>query len=564
MMTERVLAGVPASPGTAFGEVRRLDAADEIDDTILDKAARPAAAARALDALARSARELEELSTRLRSEGRNDEADILDAGMMMAEDQVLIDAVESAVLNRGLTPASAIRVEVEAAAALLDSLGDEELAARASDVRSLGRRACRLAAEDAFQARSPGGGDAILVASDLGPADVIELDGNVRGIALADGGVTGHAAIVARGLGLPMVVGVGPKLLRLDEGEICIVDGDRSMVIASPDELRLDTVRAAMSAAAAARARDMASRALPTVTRDGRAVRVLANAATPAEVRAALEAGADGVGLFRTELAFLEAKHWPSVAEHRRTLEPVLSQLHGLTATVRLLDFGADKTPPFLKGVFGRGVELLLEDPDALSSQLEAILDVGEATELRILIPMVTEPGQVRAVRAAIEPIAARRRTRVPLIAAMIEVPAAAVMADRIAPEVGMFSIGTNDLTSLQLGIDRTRPGGAPAHHPAVLQLIADTVEAARVARIPVEVCGEAASNPLVMPLLVGLGVDELSVGAATVARVRSWVRALDYEEAAALALRALHAESAAEVELLERSLRSLLDDAGE
>ena len=176
---------------------------------------------------------------------------------------------------------------------------------------------------------------------------------------------------------------------------------------------------------------------------------------------------------------------------------------------------------------------------------------------------MVTEPAQVRAVRAAIEPIAARRGSCIPVVAAMVEVPAAVVMADRIAREVGMLSIGTNDLTSFQLGIDRTRPGGAPAHHPAVLQLIADTVGAARTTGIPVEVCGEAASNPLVMPLLVGLGVDELSVGAAAVARVRAWVRALNYEEAAGIAYRALDAESAAEVELLERPLRSLLDDAG-
>jgi phosphoenolpyruvate-protein phosphotransferase len=544
--------------------VRRLDVVGEIDDTILNESARPAAAAHARGALARAARELEELATRLRTEGRNDEADILDAGMMMAEDPMLLDAVGSAVLDRGLTAASAIRVEVGSAAALLDTLGDEELAARASDVRSLGRRALRILSHESARVARASVGDSILVATDLGPADVIELDGDVRGIALADGGVTGHAAIVARGLGLPMVVGIGLDLMRLHEGETCIVDGDQSMVIASPDEQRLERVRSAMTAAASARDRAMASRALPTVTRDGRTVRVLANAATPTEVRAALEAGADGVGLLRTELAFLEATHWPSVAEHRRTLDPVLAQLHGLIATVRLLDFGGDKTPPFLRGVFGRGVELLLEDTDALAAQLEAILEVGDATELRILIPMVTEPAQVRAVRAAIEPIAARRRSRVPLVAAMVEVPAAAVMADRIAPEVGMFSIGTNDLTSFQLGIDRTRPGGAPAHHPAVLQLIADTVDAARVAGIPVEVCGEAASNPLVMPLLVGLGVDELSVGAAAVARVRSWVRALDYEEAAAIALRALRAESAIEVESLERPLRALLDDAGE
>jgi phosphoenolpyruvate-protein phosphotransferase len=562
-MTERVLAGVPASPGTAFGAVRHLDAGGEIDATVLDEAARPAAAHRALEALARSAHELEDLAAALRAEGRTEEADILDAGVMMAEDPVLVGAVENAVLTRGMPAVSAIRVEVEAIAEQLDMIGDPELAARAADVRSLARRASRLAGVDEVPGGRGADGDTILIASDLGPADVIELDGNVRGIALAVGGVTGHAAIVARGLGLPMVVGLGQDLLSLGDGQLCIVDGDRSVVIASPDREHVDTVRQAMAAARESRARAMAGHALSTVTQDGRSVRVLANAATPAEVRVALEAGADGVGLLRTELAFLEAQHWPTLVEHRRSLKPTLSQLKGLTATVRLLDFGGDKTPPFLKGVYGRGVELLLDDPDALAWQLEAILEAGDATELRILIPMVTEPGQVRAVRAAIEPIAARRGNRVPLMAAMVEVPAAAVMADRIAPEVGMFSIGTNDLTSFQLGIDRTRPGGSPAHHPAVLQLVADTVDAARAASIPVEVCGEAASNPLVMPLLVGLGVDELSVGAAAVARVRAWVRALDYEEASRIAHRALAAESAAEVESLARPLRLLLDDAG-
>jgi phosphoenolpyruvate-protein phosphotransferase len=561
-MTERVLAGVMASPGIALGAVRHLDAAGKIDGTVLDSDARPQAAAQALEALAQSAHELEELAVRLRADGRIEEADILDAGTMMAEDPVLIEAVEGAVLERGLTARSAILSEVESVAAQLDALGDPELAARAADVRSLARRASRLASGASGRSEQRTG-DLVLVAPDLGPADVIELDGDVRAIALAVGGVTGHAAIVARGLGLPMVVGLGPDVLSLEDGEVCIVDGDRGIAVASPDRERTEAARRAIAARREGRARAMASRTAPTVTRDGRSVRVLANAATATEVRDALEAGADGVGLFRTELGFLEARHWPTVAEHRRILDPALKQLRGLTATVRLLDFGGDKTPPFLKGVHGRGVELLLEDAAALSAQLAAIIEAGSATELRVLIPMVTEPGQVRAVRAAIEPIAATSGSRVPLVAAMVEVPAAAVMADRIAPEVGMFSIGTNDLTSFQLGIDRTRPGGAPAHHPAVLRLIAKTVDAARAAGIPVEVCGEAASNRIVMPLLVGLGVDELSVGAAAVAEVRAWVRALDYEQAAAIARRALDAESAAEVESLERPLRVLLDDAG-
>ena len=456
---------------------------------------------RARDALAQSARELDDIAAKLRAEGRTEEADIVDAGTMMAEDPVLLESVENAVLTRGLSAASAILIEVETVAQQLDTLGDAELAARAADVRSLARRASRLASGGSRGTRQLTAGEAILVAPDLGPADVIELDSDVSGIALAVGGVTGHAAIVARGLGLPMVVGVGGDVLSLVEGEACIVDAGQGVVIASPDGARVDAVRSAIAAARDAHGRAMAARALPTVTRDGRLVRVLANAATPTEVRAALEAGADGVGLLRTELAFLEANHWPTAAEHRRTLEPALTLLRGLTATVRLLDFGGDKTPPFLKGVHGRGVELLLEDVEALSAQLEAILETGEATELRLLIPMVTEPGQVRAVRAAIERIAARTGSRVPLVAAMVEVPAAAVMADLLAPEVGMFSIGTNDLTSFQLGIDRARPGGSPAHHPAVLRLIAATVEAARtradpcgsVWRVCVEPTGHAA-----------------------------------------------------------------------
>jgi phosphoenolpyruvate-protein kinase (PTS system EI component) len=326
----------------------------------------------------------------------------------------------------------------------------------------------------------------------------------------------------------------------------------------------VETVLAELESVRAIRQRAMSAHALPTVTRDGRTVRVLANASGAAEVRAGLLAGAEGVGLLRTELAFLEAAHWPAAGEHRRMLEPALAQLAGRTATVRILDFGGDKTPPFLRGTHARGIELLLAEPDALSAQLQAILDAGEETQLRVLIPMVTEPGQVRAVRASLEEVAVRSGRRLPLVAAMVEVPGAVAMADRIAAEVGLFSIGTNDLTSLQLGLDRTRPGGAPAHHPAVLRLIADTVAAARRAQIPVEVCGEAASDPQVMPLLVGLGVDELSVGAAMVASVRAWVRALDYAEASRIALRALDAESTAEVQSLTRPLRGLLDDAGQ
>ena len=215
---------------------------------------------------------------------------------------------------------------------------------------------------------------------------------------------------------------------------------------------------------------------------------------------------------------------------------------------MRLLDFGGDKTPPFLRGERGRGIELLLAAPAALRAQLEALLSLP-SPGLRILLPMVTEAAQVDFVRSHLEelleenPDAGR-----PLLGAMIEVPLAARRADRLAVVCDFFSIGSNDLTQLQLGLDRSRPGEAPAHHPEVLRLIQSTVAGAALRGIPVEVCGEAASDPISLPLLVGLGVDELSVGASRVGQVRRVVRGLDFGDAKRLAGLALDAAGPAEV----------------
>jgi phosphoenolpyruvate-protein kinase (PTS system EI component) len=263
----------------------------------------------------------------------------------------------------------------------------------------------------------------------------------------------------------------------------------------------------------------------------------------------------------RTELAFLDATAWPSVAEHRRMLEPLFHSLTARPTTVRILDFGADKLPPFLAGELRRGVQLLRGEPRALEDQLEAILSGGSRTELRILIPMVIEPDDVRAVRDAMATVIGRHPgTREPLVGAMIEVPAAVAMVRSIASCVDFLSIGTNDLTHFLLGLDRATAGSAPAHHPAVLRVVAETLQAAHDAGIGLEVCGEAASHPVVMPLLLGLGVDELSVGAARVGEVRRWVRSLDRGQCAVVARRALDARNATEVEEISAPLRASLE----
>jgi phosphoenolpyruvate-protein kinase (PTS system EI component) len=279
-------------------------------------------------------------------------------------------------------------------------------------------------------------------------------------------------------------------------------------------------VRAAAEAAA--------TRELPAVTRDGRAVRLLCNAATAAEVAAGLEAGAEGVGLLRTELAFLDAPRWPDEDEHAAALAPLLSLLGGRVATVRTLDFGADKTPPFLAGIHERGIALLLAHEHALAAQLRAVLRVAGAASLRVLLPLVESPEQVRAVRALL------RGDSPPPIGAMIETPAGVARVTEIALEADFLSIGTNDLVQSTLGLDRESPEAsiAMAAHPDVLAGIRSVTRAAAAAGLTVEVCGEAAGDPEIAALFVALGVDELSVAPTRLDDLRAAIRRLDTRDA--------------------------------
>jgi phosphoenolpyruvate-protein kinase (PTS system EI component) len=273
-------------------------------------------------------------------------------------------------------------------------------------------------------------------------------------------------------------------------------------------------------------------------------ITVLTNVATAAELAVGLAAGAEGIGLLRTELGFLEAAEWPSEEEHFALLDGILRGLGPRPAVVRVLDFGADKCPPFLRGVAERGLELLLAHPDALDAQLRAITRASSGRDVRVLLPLVDTAEQVERIRARLCALATA-----PKLGAMIETCAAVENADAIAAASDFLSIGTNDLTAAVLGGDRFAGGAAGAHHPRVLRAIARAVKAAHDASLCIEVCGEAASEPAMVPLLVGLGVDELSVGAARVAEVREWVRGLDAAEAAGLARSALTMDGPEEVE---------------
>ena len=524
MGKEVALHGVSAAPGVATGKAVVLDRASTHQARIIPLASRASELVRARHSLDVVATEMDQIASGLREGGRVDEADIVETGALMAADPGLASRVEVLVMQFGRSAGDALREAAEGSAEELAQLPDPMLAERADDVRSIGRRAAARA-----NGVAPGATGGVLVAASLGPADVAEIAMNVRGIALAGGGVTAHAAIVARSLGMPMVVGLGADVLNLRDGEEVVLDGDTGVLFLQPEPGRITAARADVDRRQAARQNAVARRLDPAKTQDGHRLTVLANSASVAEVIEALEQGAEGVGLLRSELSFLDAHMWPSRAQHVAFLKPILARLEGKTATVRLLDFGGDKTPPFLRGTASRGIDLLLETPDALTDQLAAILDAGEGVTLRILVPMVTSSEQLRGVRRLLATVLDGRPT--PPVGAMIETPEAARDAGEIARECDFFSIGTNDLTQLVLGLDREQSKSAPVTDMRVLRLIDATVRAGHAAGIPVDVCGEAASDAIAMPVLVGLGVDELSVAAARVGEVRESIRGLTYAD---------------------------------
>jgi phosphoenolpyruvate-protein kinase (PTS system EI component) len=518
-MGELALHGVSAAPGVTVGKAVVLDPIHSRDAKTVPPADRAHELELARGALEVAAAELEAIASQLRETGRNEEAEIVETGVLMAGDPSLASRVES-LINGGAPAPDALRQAADQIAAELSQLPDPMLAQRADDLRSLGRRAAARAA-----GIRPGETGGVLVAVTLGPADVAEL--GATGIALADGGITAHAAIVARSLGVPMVVGLGPSVLEVENGEEVVLDGDRGLLVQRPEATRVSDARNEAGRRRLARQRAVDDRLLEAVTKDGHRVCVLANASTVAEAVEGLAQGAEGVGLVRTELIFLDSPVWPSYEQQVTFLKPIFAQLLGLTATVRLFDFGGDKTPPFLNRTRARGIDLLLASPEVLKTQLAAIVDAGAAVKLRVLVPMVTSAEQLRSVRSVLDAVLKGRPS--PLLGPMIETPEAALHADAIATESDFFSIGTNDLTQLVFGLDREQSKSAPVTDVRVLRLIDATARAARGARIPVDVCGEAASDPVAMPILVGLGVDELSAAAARVGEVRQWVREMSY-----------------------------------
>jgi phosphoenolpyruvate-protein kinase (PTS system EI component) len=451
----------------------------------------------------------------------------------------------------GEDAAAAVELSAAAQAAAIAALADPDLAARADDVRQVGNAV--LARLAGATAAPPPAGKFILVQREVDPVDLIRLaDSGLAGAVSVSGSASSHAAIIARGLGVPMLAGADPQVLTVPAGRQAILDGAAGRLIVDPSPREL----AAVAGSAAPPWMDgatgpangvpgLGAPAGPPRTADGQEITLLCNVASATETRLGLASGAAGVGLLRTEIPFSSAAAWPTEADHRAALDPVLGLLTGRPVVVRLLDFSGDKVPPFLAG--GRaGLAALLSHPRALGDQLRAVLRSGRETRLSVMVPMVATLDEMAQVRSALVDAAAEVGADMPELGMMVELAATASAADAFARASGFFSIGTNDLTSQVLGLDRADPAMRPARaaDPRVLALIARVVQAAGAAGAEVSVCGDAAADPAVLPLLIGLGVRKLSVGAARLPDVAQWITSADTSVCAAMAGQALQAVS--------------------
>ncbi len=555
-----MLQGLAASPGIALGPARLFrPTLPPLSDA---PAADPAREWGALVGAIEKARgQIQKTYDVVSRRANNYAAAIFEAHLLFLDDEALREPAHRAIFEEHQNAAQAWQHAVDGAAAQLRGVEDEYLRARAADIVDVGKQVLiNLLGEAVTMPTLDAPG--ILVAMDLAPAETANLDPEmVRGICTALGAPTSHSAILARTFGIPAVVGLGEEIMALSEGTPLIVDGDAGRVFPNPSPELAAEYRRRAERARAALARAHAAGAEPAVTRDGRQIEVAANIGTPADARAAVSSGAEGVGLFRTEFLFLDRRTAPDEEEQYQTYRAAAEILGERSLIIRTLDVGGDKPLPYLpmepeaNPFLGwRAVRLCLAQPEFFKVQLRAIVRVAAEFPVKVMFPMIATLGEWRAARDLLEEArleVQRRGTRVPdriETGIMVEIPAAALKAGQFAAEVDFFSIGTNDLTQYTLAAERGNARVAKladAVHPAVLKLIGQVVVAAHARDKWVGVCGELAGDPVGVPLLVGLGVDELSMNPPSIPRAKQIIRALDYAEAGARAQRALELESA-------------------
>jgi multiphosphoryl transfer protein len=565
--SDRALKGVVASRGlgvgTAFQFARATIEVAEIGAGVADESAE---LGRALETVRA---DLERSVSSSNSAAR----EIAEAHLGLIDDPELVGGAR-VLINQGKSAGYAWRAVLRTGIEQLRALNDPRMAERADDLLDLETRV--LAALNGLTAAGPDfPPESILIANELLPSQLVALDNTkLAGICLAAGGATSHVSIIAAAMDIPTMVATGPGALRVPTGMPVVLDAEAGWLYVDPPRMHVELARSQLAEKRARRAAEQLAAQRECRTADGTRIEVFANVGSEAEAHAAVRNGAEGSGLLRTEFLFLERTAPPDEAEQLEQYQQIARALEGRPLTIRTLDIGGDKPIPYLplpheeNPALGlRGVRTSLWRPDLLRIQLRAILRVRPIGQCRILLPMITDAGEIRAVRSMLDDLRREEGYSEPVaLGAMIETPASAVMADRIAREADFLSVGTNDLTQYTLAMDRGHTELAArldALHPAVLRLIAKAVEAARVHSRTVAICGGLASDPVAVPILIGLGVHELSMVPAVIPQLKALIATLNVEDCTTLATNALERETAEAVRALTLQSVSGLDATG-
>jgi len=553
---ERVFEGLGVSPGVAIGTVYLREGGDvQVLEYEVPEEEVEAEIARLDGAIDKSQRQVLKLVSKAESyhgAAAEELGYLLDAHLQMLKSKTLIGGIRNRLRNSRCNAEAAVMAEIGAMFENFAGMEDPYLRARGEEVREVGLRILRNLTNVSFSGFDKLAPGSIVIAEEITPADTALMNPkNIGGFATVLGGAEGHTAIMARSLGLPAVLGVAGLIDGVHHGDQVIVDGSNGVVAVNPSEQRLSDYRdrqvtLAREARALARLRNVVA-----MTRDSVRVTLQANLELPREVGQAVAAGAEGVGLLRTEFLFMNRDDLPSEDEQYGALMEILGAMPGRPVTIRTLDIGGEKLTSSLgdhltaglNPALGlRAIRLSLKEQSLLEAQLAAILRAAAHGPVRILLPMISSVAEVVEVRRILKTVARRLKRRglrlpdpLPPLGVMIEVPGAALAADALARVADFFSIGSNDLTMYTLAIDRAEERVAHLYnplHPAVLRLIQFAIEAALRARLPVAVCGEIAGDPRFAPLLLGLGVRELSMAANALPRVKSRILGLDMQAA--------------------------------
>jgi len=580
-MKETILKGVPAASGIAQGLTFILDKQDYIipPRAIMDKEV-AIEVARFEEALIKTREEILVIQKKISAEIAPQHAKIFDAHLLVLEDRPFIDEVIERVKKEKLSAEYIFSEVLKKYVKMFASIEDEYLRDRVGDVKDIGRRILKnLMDESKLHELENLDEELVIVSHDLSPSDTASMyNKNLKAFVTDVGGRTSHTAIMAKSLGIPAVVGLKDATLHIQNQDYVIVDGRKGLVIIHPTEETKNSYRNLMDRMIEFRGQFEKIKDLPAETTDGKKVILSANIELPEEIPSVLERGADGIGLFRSEYFYMNRVDLPSEEEQFDAYKKVAEAITPNTVTIRTLDLGGDKfissleIPRDMYPFLGwRAIRFCLARPDIFKTQLRAILRASVFGKIRVMYPMITGISDLHQANAILNEVKTSLRDEKIafdedlLVGAMIEVPSAAMTADLLAKEADFFSIGTNDLIQYTLALDRLNEQVDSVYepgHPAILRLIKQSIDAAHKENIPVGLCGEMSSEPVLALILLGLNLDEFSMSSVSILQIKKLIRSVSFKDAQKLSEEVLQLSTGEEVEELSRTrLQELAPD---